>query len=195
MSRIRRQTRDELSPDQEALYDVITGGRRAEGPRLFEVSAPDGSLNGPFGALLIEPGLGSAISAVGEAIRFRSALSDQVREVAILVVAASRASEFEWYAHERVGRHVGLGQDVLDALGRRVRPELQDRASAVAWEVVDELTRQRRLSDRTYARAASELGERGVFELAALTGYYELLATVMEAFDVSGPTGHDPVFP
>ncbi|MDZ7677750.1 MAG: carboxymuconolactone decarboxylase family protein [Acidimicrobiales bacterium] len=194
MSRITPRTPDELDPEQRALYDSIAGGKRAQGPRVFDLTASDGSLLGPFAPLLIEPSLGAAVSALGEAIRFQSSLSDRVRELAILVVASHRSSEFEWYAHERLGRHIGLDDAVVDAVRARARPELSEPAELAAWSVVAELVGSRHLGDETFAAAVEHLGERGVFELASLVGYYELLATLMEAFDIGAPGDVDPMF-
>lgn len=194
MSRITSRRPDDLDPEQRALYDSIAGGKRAQGPRVFDLTDPDGSLLGPFAPLLIEPSLGAAVSTLGEAIRFHSSLSDRIREIAILVVASHRSSEFEWYAHERMGRHVGLDDSVLGALRAGTRPELSDHGELVAWSVVAELVGSRHLGEETFATAVEHLGDRGVFELAALVGYYELLATLMEAFDIGGPGHADAVF-
>ncbi|WP_239460169.1 carboxymuconolactone decarboxylase family protein [Nocardioides daejeonensis] len=46
-------------------------------------------------------------------------MTDRGREIAILMVAVATASDFEWYAHERVGLAVGLSEAELAALTRR----------------------------------------------------------------------------
>jgi 4-carboxymuconolactone decarboxylase len=105
-----------LDEDQRALYDAIAGGRRAEGPQLFRLADSEGRLEGPFNAFLLQPRLGSALQALGSAVRYDTGLDDRCREIAILIVAAHWESEFEWYAHEAVARSVGLGDADLAVL-------------------------------------------------------------------------------
>ncbi|XUR32146.1 hypothetical protein ACQY74_000173 (plasmid) [Rhizobium leguminosarum bv. trifolii] len=66
--------------------------------------------------MLHVPALGLPLQELGAAIRYGTRLSDRVREIAILCVAAETDSAFERYAHERVGRAVGLGETELNDL-------------------------------------------------------------------------------
>ena len=52
---------DELDAAQRALYDVITGGARANGPRAFALTDERGRLNGPFNAMLLSPDVGATL--------------------------------------------------------------------------------------------------------------------------------------
>ena len=113
-----------LDDEQRALYDAITGGRRAQGPQVFRLADPEGRLEGPFNAFLLQPRLGSALQALGSSVRYDTGLGDRCREIAILVVAAHWRSDFEWYAHEAVARSVGLTDAELAAVrdGRYTEP-------------------------------------------------------------------------
>ena len=114
--RLERFLPGDLDNDQRAVYAAITEGPRATGPRLFQVIGDDGALEGPFNVLLLQPRLGMAVQALGSAVRYATTLADRAREIAILVVATRWRCEFEWYAHEAVGRHAGLGEDELAAI-------------------------------------------------------------------------------
>ena len=59
---------NELSADQQELYEKITAGPRANGP--FRIMHDDGSLAGPFNALLFAPRIGNAVQELGAALRF-----------------------------------------------------------------------------------------------------------------------------
>ena len=98
IERLPRLAPEALTGDQRALYDAITSGPRAQGPQHFALAAQDGTLNGPFNALLYSPALGEALQEVGAAVRYRTGLTDRARELAILLVAARWHSAFE-------GRH------------------------------------------------------------------------------------------
>jgi len=186
-----------LDEDQRALYDAIAGGRRAQGPQLFRLADSEGRLEGPFNAFLLQPRLGSALQALGSAVRYDTGLDDRCREIAILIVAAHWESEFEWYAHEAVGRSVGLGDADLAAVrdGRYAeltvvwdgRPaELAVREAVVARTVAALATRGD-LDDAEYREAVDHIGTPGLFELLTLVGYYATLALQLRVFRVPAP--------
>ncbi|HEY0949418.1 MAG TPA: hypothetical protein VGD85_04425, partial [Nocardioides sp.] len=52
---------------------------------------------------LLSPAVGDALQRLGAAVRYRTALPDRAREMAILLVAARWDSAFEREAHEAVG--------------------------------------------------------------------------------------------
>src|SRR5688572_15734814 len=116
MVRLPRLTPVELDADQRAVYESIVGGPRASTPQHFPLTADDGSLIAPFAAMLVAPPVGQRLQDLGASIQFSTELTPRCREIAILQVAQALGSEFEWWAHERVGRAVGLTDDELTAL-------------------------------------------------------------------------------
>ena len=186
--RLERLVPGALDAEQRALYDSITGGPRAAGPQHFALTAPDGSLNGPFDALLRSPELGSALQEVGAAVRYRTALTDRVREGAILLVAAHWRSGFERMAHEAVGRAAGLSEDDLATLALGSVPASADEHEAACLERTGRLVAGD-VDDRSWARLVPLVGERATFELSTLVGYYATLALQLRVFrvDQEGP--------
>jgi 4-carboxymuconolactone decarboxylase len=185
-SRIAKLTPGSLSAEQREVYDAIAGGRRAQGPQLFRLVDADGGLEGPFNAFLLQPALGDALQAVGSAVRYETSLSDRAREIAILVVSVHWDSAFEWYAHEAVGRHVGLTDDELEALGKRRYDAFSGDEQVVA-RTTHLLVDEGDLHDEAYAEALAVLGEAGVFELLTLVGYYAALALQLRVLRVAAP--------
>lgn len=177
----------ELDPQQRVVHDAIVGGRRGQGPRLFRIEDKAGGLEGPFNAFLYQPRVGGPLQAVGGAIRFDTDLSDGAREVAILVVGAHWNSGYEWYAHEAVGRHVGLTQAQLDGIRVGDYSVLPEHERLMA-ETTRLLAEAGDLDDAAYASAVKAIGESGVFELTALVGYYATLALQLRVFRVGLPT-------
>jgi 4-carboxymuconolactone decarboxylase len=182
--RLERLTPDALDAGQRALYDSITGGPRAAGPQHFPLTAPDGSLNGPFNALLRAPQLGTALQEVGAAIRYRTALSGRVREGAILLVAAHWNSAFERMAHEAVGRSSGLTDEDLATLAQGGIPASGDEIETASLEIV-RLLLAGDIEDHAWRRWAPVVGERALFELTTLVGYYATLALQLRVFRVT----------
>ena len=175
-----------LDDEQRALYDAITGGRRAQGPQLFGLADPQGRLAGPFNAFLLQPRLGSALQALGSCIRYDTGLGDRCREIAILVVAAHWRSDFEWYAHEAVARSVGLTDAELAAVRDGSHAALAGSEALVARTVAALLTRGD-LEDTEYREAVEHFGPAGLFELLTLVGYYATLALQLRVFRVPAP--------
>lgn len=175
-----------LDAEQRSLYDAIAGGRRAQGPQLFRLADADGRLEGPFNAFLLQPRLGSALQALGASVRYDTGLDDRCREIAILIVAAHWRSDFEWHAHEAVGRAAGLGDAELAALREGRHAELAGRESVVARTAAALVTRGD-LDDAEYGKAVGHLGPAGLFELLTLVGYYATLALQLRVFRVPAP--------
>ena len=185
-ARIPKLEPSSLDAEQRSLYEEIAGGRRAQGPRLFALTDPDGRLEGPFNAFLLQPRLGSALQALGSSVRYETALDDRCREIAILAVAAHWRSAFEWYAHEAVARSAGLGDAELAAVRDGEHDALAGREAVVAGTVAALLARGD-LDDAEYRQAVARVGEAGLFELLTLVGYYATLALQLRVFRVSVP--------
>ena len=184
--RLRRLTPDRLTGDQRALYATIADGPRASGHQFFALAADDGSLNGPFEALLLSPAIGTAVQELGAAVRYQSGLPNRLREMAILLVAAHWGSAFELMAHTALGRAAGLRDDDVDALLDRRTPPSADALEYAACAAVRALLTAGDLDDGAYADVVEHLGEQAVFELTTLVGYYGLLALQLRVFRVDG---------
>ena len=128
-------------------------------------------------------------------MRYDTGLDDRCREIAILVVAAHWESDFEWYAHEAVGRSAGLGDAELAALREGRHAALAGREAVVA-RTTAALVARGDLDDAEYREAVDHLGAAGLFELLTLVGYYATLALQLRVFRVPpqtpAPDGHRP---
>jgi 4-carboxymuconolactone decarboxylase len=187
MTRLARLTPDVLDEDQRRLYQEIASGVRAGAARPGELVESSGALAGPFNAMLLRPALGSALQALGAAIRYRGVLSGRARELAILVVAAHWESEFEWRVHEHAGRALGLREEDLAAIRDGRDPGLTGADERAVLRAATALVRSGDLDDRQYAEAVAVLGADGLFELTTLVGYYATLALQLRVFRVAGP--------
>ena len=193
MSRLPDLRPEVLSAEQRELYDSIAGGDRAR-DASFRLTEADGSLVGPFAALLLNPAVGNAVQSVGAAIRFGGDLSPLVREVAILAVAAHHRSPFEWWAHEPIARRAGLDDAQIAALHAGETPSFNDETASATYAFCQALIVGGRPDDASYEAARDALGLDGVMELVTLVGYYTLLAQLMATFDIGVPEGEIPPF-
>ncbi|WP_018656579.1 carboxymuconolactone decarboxylase family protein [Actinomadura flavalba] len=178
-----------LSDEQREVYDAVTGGPRAAGSPAFPLTDAEGRLHGPFNAMLYSPQIGMPLQELGAALRFRTAFTRREREIAILVVARHWRSDFEWYAHERVGRRAGLTDAELAALRAGRAPMLADVRERVVYEAAEQLAADRDLGDAVHTEAVATLGRAALVELVTLVGHYAALALQMRVFRVGVPEG------
>lgn len=187
--RLPRLTPDRLDDAQRELHAAITGGPRSSGRQTFSLAAADGSLVGPFGLMLHAPHLGQPLQQLGAAVRYLTSFTDREREIAILTAASQLDSDFEWWAHTRIGRSVGLSDEELDGIrsgGFGQRADV-DRVEAAVHETVRLLAAREAWDDPTYAGLVTVLGEERLMELVVLTGYYATLALMLDVFRVGSP--------
>ena len=173
---------DELDAEQSQLYADISGGPRRSQASVVPLTDEDGRLLGPFGLMLLAPRVGSAVQALGAALRFDGSLSPRSRELAVLTVAAHRGSEFEWLAHERAARAAGLGSEQLQSLLDGEVPAGLAVAEEVVVRTVRRLLVEGGLDDEGHARAVAALGTETLAVLVWLVGYYGMLATALATF-------------
>ncbi len=181
--------RDDLDDDQARIWDGLTESRGTS------LDAPGGGLIGPFNAFLHAPDIGRRLSALGAHLRFGLTVERRLIEVAICTVGAHWRSNFEFFAHGPMAIEHGVAPEVVEAL-REGRPPTFDRDDErIVHAVAQQLLETARVDDATYAAAVELLGERGMVELASLIGYYCLISSILNTFDVPLPPGEDPIWP
>jgi 4-carboxymuconolactone decarboxylase len=136
---------------------------------------------GPFVDLLVSPELMTRVSALGEYLRYRSALPPRLSEFAILITAAHWRQQVEWDIHAPIALKAGLPQATIDSLWRGDRPESLDADADALYDVCIALHRTRLLPAETRAHAEALLGDQPVMDAIAICGYYALLAMVLNA--------------
>jgi 4-carboxymuconolactone decarboxylase len=178
---------EDLDPERAALHAEIVGGPRAADSGRSAIADDRGRLLGPFNAMLFNPDLGGPMQALGAAIRYRTSLGDDTREIAILVIAAALDSEFEWFAHEPLARAAGVSDETIAAIADGREPAGLGAGDAAVYRGTRALVAGGDLDDAHYAELHAELGTTGCVELVALVGYYRMLALLLRTFRVSTP--------
>ena len=136
---------------------------------------------GPFIDLLVSPELMTRVSALGEYLRYRSALPPRLSELAILITAAHWQQQFEWDIHVPIALEAGVSQSLVDALWKGAHPFDLDPDSQAIYDVCIALHETRTLPIRIRRHAESLLGAQAVMDAIAICGYYALLAMVLNA--------------
>lgn len=151
--------------------------------------------DGPTALFLRSPELASRTQAVGEYLRFNSSLPLRLNEFAILITARQWNAQIEWFIHQPLALKAGLAREVADDLAWGKRPAAMKEDEAVIYQFCKELHENKNVSDATFKAMADRFGERGVIDLIALTGYYTMLAMVLNVAQQPLPGGAPPPLP
>ena len=136
---------------------------------------------GPFIQLLDSPELMTRVSALGEYLRFRSALPARLRELAILITAAHWRQKYEWDMHAPEALKAGIPQVTLDALWAGDAPKDLDTEGQALYDLCTALHRDRTVFPALRDRARAALGQQGLIDATGICGYYGLLAMVLNS--------------
>ena len=149
-------------------------------------------ISGPFVPLLRSPEVMNRARAMGDYLRFNSVLPPRLSEFAILITARYWTQNYEWDAHNQLALQGGLSADIIKAIADGRRPDKMAADEEALYTFCDELHRNQSISDATYARAVSTFGEQGVIDIVGISGYYTLLAMVLNTARTLVPPGHTP---
>lgn len=160
-------------------------------------SGPRGKLNphGPNALLLRSPDLMSRTQKVGEYLRYKSSLPQRLREFAILVTARHWGAQVEWIEHRPLALKEGLDPVVAEDLAQGKRPRAMRDDEAAVYQFCTELHETHGVSEAHFAAVADRFGERGVIDLIGVTGYYTMLAMVLNVAQQPLPGGVAPPLP
>jgi 4-carboxymuconolactone decarboxylase len=187
MPRVPRVELTDMTAQQREFYDKYATGVRAAPGSTFPLVDTDGHLMGPPAVWVLSQPLGLALERFGYAIRYELSLSRRAQEMAILMVAQHRQSEFERFAHAQGGLRAGLTEDDVAALAAGNPPQLKTEEERSVYVATRRILDTGSLDDESYQAAACVLTAQRLFELVTLIGYYLMLATQLSVFDIQPP--------
>jgi 4-carboxymuconolactone decarboxylase len=155
-------------------------------------AARKADISGPFVPLLRSPEVMNRARAMGDYLRFNSVLPPRLSEFAILITARRWTQNYEWDAHSALALKGGLSADIVQAIAEGRRPERMAADEDALYTLCDELHRNQSVSDPTYTRAVATFGEQGVIDILGISGYYTMLAMVLNTARTPLPAGHAP---
>ena len=155
-------------------------------------AARSADISGPFVPLLRSPEVMNRARAMGDYLRFKSSLPPRLSEFVILLTARRWTQQYEWNAHQPLAQQGGLRTDVVKAIADGRRPDAMAEDEDAVYTLWDEVQRNQSVSDATYTRAVAKVGEQGVIDVLGITGYYTMLAMVMNTTRTPLPEGAKP---
>lgn len=157
-----------------------------------EFEAARGALTGPWAVMLRSPDMINRARGLSDYLRFKSSLPPRLSEFVILITAREWAQQYEWNAHHSLAMKGGLNPEIAKAIAEGRRPEKMADDEAALYDFCIELHRNRSVSDATYARAVAKFGEQGVVDAIGLSGWYTLVAMVLNTARTPLPAGVAP---
>ena len=152
---------------------------QAQKAAVEEFRAARGEPEGPWAVILRSPELLNRLRGVSDYLRFNSSLPPRLSELVILITAREWSQNYEWAAHHRLALEGGLSPDIAAAVADGRRPERMADDEKALYDFCTALHRDGRVSDATYASALAEFGEQGIVDMVGLSGYYTLIAMVL----------------
>ena len=172
--RVRDLDQTAMSADQRRVHDEIAAG-------------PRGAVPGPFRIWLHAPEVADHVQKLGAHLRYRTRLPQRLKELAILVTARHWRAEYEWAVHAREAARAGLPADVIDALAVGRQPPLTDPDERLVFDFATAYFATRRVPRTLFEAAVDRFTYAGTVELAALLGYYSMVAATLNVFEYPAP--------
>jgi hypothetical protein len=125
---------------------------------------------GPYSMLLRSPVLAERYLGMTDYLRFETSLPKHLNEMAILIEARLWDAQYEWWAHDPIAVKAGLSQAIINDIRDGRRPINMKPDEAVVYDVCVELLGERNLTDATFQKAKTILGEQQTIDLVAVAG-------------------------
>lgn len=174
--RLSQVTYESLAPEVKPLADDI-----------LKVSSA--ALGGPYNALLRSPEMARGCFDFLDYLRFRTSVNKRLNEFAILIQARISNAQYEWWAHEIIGRKAGLSDAVMNDLRECRRPTTMQADEALVYDYCVQLSLNHRVPDAMWQKAVDAMGEQAVVDLTVLSGTYVMVSMLLNATQVGIPNG------
>jgi alkylhydroperoxidase family enzyme len=166
------------SPEHQSIVDRI---RERRSPRPLQ------SLDL---ALLHSPSVADGWNTFLGAVRTKTSLSDDLREIAISRVAVCNRAWYEWKHHAPLAAKAGVSAEALEVVKKETLLSGENQGegglSEKQWAVLvytDEMTRNVQVADETFQRIKSMFSEQEVTEITATVACYNMVSRFLVALD------------
>lgn len=173
MSRLVELPPEQQTPEQKKVFEQLVAGR--------------GRILGPYKIWIHSPVVATGMENIGTYLNKNSTLSEREVEIGILVIAQHWDADYVRQAHIKLGRQVGLSQEIIDAVLAGRDPGLTDPHERAVHRFASSLVKGAKLSDSAFAEIEKVLGRAGIAEVLVLLGYYTSVALGMKVHEVPIP--------
>jgi hypothetical protein len=183
-SRLPFVQRDQLSGDDLAVFDRLSGKDQAGNRRPLSPGVVSLSLHSPGAAVPLDE---------LHAYLTRSPVGPAMFQIAALVATREFDEPFNWNAHEGGALRAKVDQRTIDAIKfNRAVEGLPDK-DALVIRFGRALFRDHTVSPELYAQVVATFGKQGLIDLTAIMGDYALVDLMMRAVDQHVPNATYPL--
>lgn len=149
-------------------------------------------------ALLHSPPLADGWNSFLGAVRTKTNLAADLRELAISRVAVCNSAWYEWKHHAPLAVEAGVSNEALETVKQEGELAEVEKPAALndrQWAVLlytDEMTRNVQVRDETFARLESLFDDREVVEITGTVAAYNCVSRFLVALDVGERNGTGP---
>ncbi|KAI9055040.1 hypothetical protein LZ554_000006 [Drepanopeziza brunnea f. sp. 'monogermtubi'] len=169
-------------PERKAVVDRVRARRNPRPLQALDL------------ALLHSPAVADGWNSFLGAIRTKTSLRDDVREIAICRVAVINEAGYEWTHHAPLAAAAGVSDEGMKVLAKR---DLGGRTGGQGlteqqWAVVhftDAMTRDVAVPDEVFAGLKKQFSDQEVVEITATVACYNCVSRFLVALDVGEKNG------
>lgn len=144
--------------------------------------------SGPIGNLFLMVAHSSAAARefirYGDRLLFKADLDSRYRELAIIRISQLCNSSYEWAHHVPIALRAGLTPEQVKQMKGWRDSDLFTKEDKVILAFTEEVMKDSRPSDETFAAAAEILDHIGLVELTLSIGHWSMVAKVLNTFEV-----------
>jgi 4-carboxymuconolactone decarboxylase len=177
MARVPYVEREELDAEGQEIYDRIRKDRNIPTVPL------------QFRALLHSPKAAGYLTSMGAQLRFQSAMPENLKELAIILVARELNSAIEWTGHAVLAAKAGVSAASIEAIRTKKAPAGLAAEEQVVARFVHGLLRNKEVTDGAFAAVHKLLDTKGSVDLTLTCSYYTALCLAQIALKLEMEPG------
>ena len=129
-------------------------------------------------------GLVAPFTRLGNHLLFKSELDPVLREIAILRVGFLSDAGYEVFQHERIGRQLGMGDELIRAIQAGPDAAEFDDLQRLVMRFTDDVVENVRAGDDTFGPLLQPLSPREMQDRVMTIGYYKAVSRLLETCEV-----------
>jgi 4-carboxymuconolactone decarboxylase len=162
--------------------EETSGAQRAMAERMLKETRA--GITGPWNVALRSPGMAVGFIELYNYFKNTSELGPRLVEMGICTTAREFDVAYEWQVHQPLAVQAGVSASALaDIRDGRAPRGLKPDEQAV-YDFATEFMRTHFVSDATFNRTKSLIGEKGAVDLAALVGTYVTFGAILNVGQV-----------
>jgi 4-carboxymuconolactone decarboxylase len=163
---------------------VVPGTRTDLKATEASIEAERGAISPLYQALLNSAPLADGWEKLLTAIRNRSSLPPDIREMVILRVAALNRAPFEFDAHRPHALRAGLTEAKVASLRDDRRGDVFSPLERAVLDLADAMTREVQVPDAIFDPLRKRFDARALVELVATVAAYNMVSRFLEALNI-----------